>query len=120
MTKSQKTELNKLLHQACVLRDSGRCLRCGTSEKLQMSRIYPKGTHRKMEYDLDNVKTLCWNCHFNWWHKSPVEAWRWLEKTISKERLTRLDIRANTVDKSPQDFKLLKIYLQQEIKKYTL
>lgn len=99
MTKGQKSKLNKLLAEACRLRDGYKCLRCGKTSVLQTSHIYPKGKHRRLEYDLDNVKTLCSGCHLFWWHRSPVEAWEWLSTTISPARLQRLKKVSNSRDK---------------------
>lgn len=117
MTASQKKELNKLLRELIGLRDGERCLRCHTTDRLQMSHIYPKGKHRRLEHEPENVKLLCVGCHLYWWHKNPVEAWEWLTTVLNPERIKRLRLRANTVDKSPFDYKLYKLFLQSEIKK---
>ncbi len=65
---------------------------------------------------MDNVKTLCYPCHINWWHKNPLEAAEWFEKTYP-ERAKRLKLMSQVSGKII-DYKLLKIYLNQEIKKY--
>lgn len=100
-----------------LLRDGERCLKCGKKDKLQTSHIYPKGRHRTMEYDLDNVKTLCNACHLYWWHKNPIEANSWLVERIPERRLKRLKLMAQTQGTMP-DYALTKIYLEQEIKNY--
>lgn len=117
--KDQKKELNRLLHKLVRARDGEYCLRCGASTYLQLSHIYPKGKHRKMEFEPENVKLLCRGCHLYWWHKSPIEAWRWLETVLPKDRIKRLDFRANTVDKSRFDFRLHKLFLESEIKRFS-
>jgi hypothetical protein len=83
-----------------------------------MSHIYPKGTHRKMEFLPENLKLLCVGCHLYWWHKNPIEAWEWLRETIPKERISYLKLRSQVIDKSQFDYNLTKLYLDQEIKKF--
>jgi 5-methylcytosine-specific restriction endonuclease McrA len=117
MTKPEKKVLNELLHQILALRDK-HCLRCGTTQKLQMSHIYPKGRYRKLEFDPDNVKYLCYNCHLNFWHKNPIEANAWLLTAIPEKRLQRLKLRSQTSGDGMRNYKLLKIILEQEIKIY--
>lgn len=48
-----------------------------------------------------------------------MEAHEWLTQTIPKERLDRLKLRSQYVDKTPLDFKLIKIYLEKELEKHT-
>tara|TARA_Y100001937_G_scaffold103413_1_gene142576 strand:+ start:180 stop:542 length:363 start_codon:yes stop_codon:yes gene_type:complete len=117
MTKQQKTKLNKLVREYVILRDK-RCLRCGKTNNLHASHIYPKGKYRKMQFDTDNVKALCLGCHLYWWHKSPIEAKEWAEKALGEERLDRLKKQANTINKNKLDFKLLKDELETKIKDF--
>jgi 5-methylcytosine-specific restriction endonuclease McrA len=117
LTNPQKKELQALLRQLIILRDGERCLWCGGTQKLQMSHIFPKGKHRRMEFEPENLKLLCFSCHFHRWHKSPLEAWEWLTTVLDPDRLKRLRLRANSVDKSPFDFKLYKLYLEDQIRK---
>jgi 5-methylcytosine-specific restriction endonuclease McrA len=116
MTKGEKKNINKLLREYIVKRDGEKCLRCGRTDTLAMSHIYPKGRHRSMEYDVDNIKFLCFSCHLCWWHKSPIEAWEWLRETLPKKRLERLKLMANTTNKVPE-YKLLKLWLEKELSK---
>ena len=118
MTKHEKKTINELLRQFIILRDSEKCLRCGRSDQpLAMSHIYPKGTHRSMEYEPDNLKLLCaMRCHICWWHKDVMAAHEWLATAIPKARLDKLKLMANTPHKVPE-YKLLKLWLEQEIKK---
>lgn len=116
MTKYQQAKIYALLREAALLRDGGSCLRCHKTTSLQLSHIYPKGRYKKLEFDLDNVKVLCSGCHLFWWHKNPVEAHEWLEKTIDSTRLNKLCLRSQYVDKQPLDSKMICLFLQQEIK----
>jgi hypothetical protein len=118
MTKGEKKNLYALVRKVVIARDGNKCLRCKKTTVLQLSHIYPKGTHRRMEFDPDNLKILCVGCHLYWWHKNPIEAWQWLLMTIPSDRMKRINLRANTVDKSPFDYKLYTLFLEQELKKY--
>lgn len=114
MTKQQKSKLNKLVREYVILRDK-MCLRCGKTNNLHASHIYPKGKYRKMQFDVNNVKALCLGCHLYWWHKSPIEAKDWAEKTLGKRRLNKLKKEANTINKNKLDFKQLKSELEIKI-----
>lgn len=114
MTKAQKTKLNKLVKEYVVLRDKV-CLRCGKSDRLHASHIYPKGKFRKMQFNVDNVKALCVGCHLYWWHKHPIEAKEWAEKTLGKARLNRLKKEANSINKNKLDFKQIESELKNKI-----
>jgi len=116
--KSIKRELDSLLCEICFARDKHRCIRCGRTDALAPSHIYPKGKYKRMRWEINNVKTLCYSCHIHFWHKNPIEAHEWLETAIPKERLDKLKLQAMYVDKSPIDYKLIKIYLKNELKKY--
>ena len=71
-----------------------------------------------MAYDIDNVKTFCYSCHFHFWHKNPVEAKTWLESIIEKKRFQRLILSSQTIDKRPLDYKLIKLELEQIKKQF--
>lgn len=114
MTKAQKTKLNKLVREYVVLRDKV-CLRCGKPDRLHASHIYPKGKYRKMQFNTDNVKALCVGCHLYWWHKHPIEAREWAEEALGIDRLDKLKKQANTVNKTPWDFKEIEGELKNKI-----
>lgn len=69
-----------------------------------------------MEYEPDNIKALCYSHHFHWWHKNPIEAHEWINEKYP-ERMKRLKLMAQTGAGS-RDYKLLKVYLTAELKKY--
>tara|TARA_R100000664_G_scaffold12249_1_gene19721 strand:- start:6890 stop:7114 length:225 start_codon:yes stop_codon:yes gene_type:complete len=68
-----------------------------------------------MQFDTDNVKVLCLGCHLYWWHKHPIEAKEWAEKTLGSERLERLKKQANTINKSLWIYEDIKHELEQKI-----
>ena len=114
LSKYEKSVLKELRHNVCIARDGYKCLKCNEKNKpLYASHIYSVGAHKKMEWDIDNVKSLCYQCHILWWHRNPIEANEWLEKNIDKARLDRLKLRSQVIDKTPIDYKLIKIELEQ-------
>jgi len=116
MTKYEKKILNGLIHEILLRRDKV-CLKCGNPQ-FQASHIYPKGRYRKMEFDPDNIKALCYNCHLNWWHKNALEASDWIKTVLPKKRLDNLKLRSQTSGDGTRNFKVLKMFLETEIKKY--
>lgn len=117
MTKYQKAKLEKLLHEACVLRDGGKCVRCGRTTTLQASHIYPKGTYQRMRYLLINLKTLCYRCHLFFWHKHPVAAAEWLKTALPAKRLKKLkELSQQTLP--PLNYEEIKKTLEKEIAKH--
>jgi 5-methylcytosine-specific restriction endonuclease McrA len=63
-----------------LARDGNKCLKCGTSNGLSPSHVYPTGRYRNMAWILDNIKPLCWACHRFWWHLNPTESGEWFKK----------------------------------------
>ena len=111
MKKSQTNKLTKLLREACFARDK-RCLRCGREDTLAPSHIYPKGRYQRMRWELDNVKALCWNCHLNFYHKSPIEAAEWLKEAIDAPRLRKLKKMAQNPNLPKPDYDKVKENLE--------
>jgi hypothetical protein len=71
-----------------------------------------------MQFDVENVKALCLGCHIYWWHKHPLEAGKWIETAIDKDRLARLKKKANTINKEPVVYKDMKQDLENKIKEF--
>tara|TARA_Y100000310_G_scaffold29708_1_gene28232 strand:- start:65 stop:427 length:363 start_codon:yes stop_codon:yes gene_type:complete len=114
MQKRQRNKLHKLLREYVLLRDK-KCLKCGKTNILHASHIYPRGKYPKMQFMTENVKALCTGCHLYWWHKHPIEAREWAEKVLGGTRLTLLKKRANTIDKTPWDYEDIKHELEKKI-----
>ena len=115
MTKSQKAALNKLLREYVSLRDGESCLRCKKTERLQISHVYPRGRYKRMTFEPDNIKLLCYACHLTWWHKAPVEAHEWLQTVLTPQRLNRLKLMSNDNSPNRLDYKLHKLWLEKTI-----
>lgn len=56
-----------------VLRRDKRCVRCGTTEKLQAHHVKHWKKHPESRYDIDNGATLCVYCHHAQHPKIPLE-----------------------------------------------
>lgn len=92
MKKRKKTErqlacerLDKLVKQIVYIRDNNTCQHClvqveGTNR--HGSHVIPVSAGNKLRWDFINLKVLCFHCHMNWWHKNPVEAGEWFQKTF--------------------------------------
>jgi len=115
LSPSQKRTINGLLRKILVARDGERCLKCGSTERLQMSHIYPKGKHRRMEFESDNLKFLCYPCHFFFWHKSPIEAWDWIRLKMPQDRLQRLKLMSLASGPTGHQFATYKLFLEAEL-----
>ncbi len=101
-TPKKKTPLRKL-HDKCwkmaglvvKLRDDYQCQHCGAMMRgkgAHTSHVLPKSTHGALRYVLENLKCLCYHCHMNWWHKNPMEAAKWFEKTFPErwEKISKM------------------------------
>lgn len=72
----------KIAKDEAKKRDKHICQRCGKKVEgmnAHGSHIYNEGTYHSMSADTDNILTMCYYCHINWWHKSPLDASRWFK-----------------------------------------
>lgn len=90
-------ELDKLTRETVLERDCNSCVRCGNTEYLTVSHVYPKGTFGNLRWELDNLKILCLSCH-RVWHMNPVEMADWWRKKYP-ERYERLSLARHTAPK---------------------
>jgi 5-methylcytosine-specific restriction endonuclease McrA len=107
----QKTihELDMLAKAVVIERDGKWRLRCGSTEQLHSSHIFPKSKYPKLRFDIDNLKLLCFSCHIEWWHQYPEEAGDWIQTAIPKDRYQRILKRAMSVDTSRMNLKLIEL-----------
>lgn len=85
--KSSKTKLKEkawvAVREAIFVRDNYTCQHCFKDVKgsdCQPSHVLSKAAFPWLEYDMINVKTLCYRCHFHFWHKNPLLASEWFTK----------------------------------------
>lgn len=58
------------------------CQRCWKSAKewvIHWSHIICEKRDHRLACNPDNIIALCYSCHFNFRHKHPVEAYKWLD-----------------------------------------
>lgn len=77
-------QLDKLSKQLVYQRDNYTCQHCGKNDgrDYQASHVIPVSAGKKLRWDLLNMKVLCYHCHLNWWHKNPLEASDWFNRTF--------------------------------------
>ena len=61
-------------------RDGGRCMACGSTERLQCAHIVSR-RYRATRWDNDNAVALCSRCHTNYTHH-PLEWHEWVDRTF--------------------------------------
>jgi len=105
-THTQSWYRKKCVAKAKVIaltRDNYTCVRCGASKAngkaIHGSHVYPEGTYHGMSANPLNIKALCYQCHFNWWHKNPMEAKEWFCKKYP-DRARKLKILSRTTIKT--------------------
>ncbi len=111
-------KLDKLLKEVVFARDKY-CVRCGKTDKLAPSHIYPKGRYTRLRHDSDNVLTLCYGCHICWWHRNPIEAAEWFKEKYP-DRYKKLKLRSQISWKGMSDYASWELLLKQELKKIYL
>ena len=48
---------------ACKERDDYRCVRCDSTEDLSVDHILPLSEYPELAFELENLQTLCRDCH---------------------------------------------------------
>ena len=121
--KKRKPERKRLIEAldklwSMIIRKAGKCLYCGKTENLQAHHIITRSI-MSLRWELANGVCLCPGCHtlsskFSA-HKTPIEFIQW----FGMERYNALKFLNNTkkFKASVDTLKLLKIYLESELKK---
>jgi len=96
-------------------RDNYTCQKCGRTReqgyKIDAAHIRPKGRYSLMQFMLDNILALCFNCHDGWWHKSS-EGLPWFKETYP-DRWLRIQMAGRQTRRV--DLKELIIALESEV-----
>ena len=85
--KGLKKKLWELTKEIVYLRDDNTCQHCGvfvSGQNRHPSHVVPVSRGKVLRYDPQNVKTMCFHCHMNWWHKHPIEAGEWFKSEFPK------------------------------------
>jgi len=73
-------KLDKVVKDIIKQRDNYTCQHCGKyleKSNCHASHVIPVSAGHRLRWDKQNLKTMCYHCHLNWWHKNPVEAGEW-------------------------------------------
>ena len=82
------------------------------------SHVIPVSHGNSLKYDPENIITLSYHNHINWWHKNPLEAGDWFKEKFP-ERYKYLEARKNLIVKyNAVDLQRIKEYLETQLKKY--
>ena len=76
----ENVELAKLIAK---VRDKYTCQHCWKTVKetsIHASHVINEARDHRLASEPLNIKALCYNCHINRRHKSPVEAWEWFKE----------------------------------------
>ncbi len=89
---SKRTKRKKLIDKLDGLckdiireRDKWTCQHCRkvvSKSNAHCSHVIPRSRGNALRWVLENLKLLCYHCHINWWHKSPVESGQWFKDTF--------------------------------------
>jgi 5-methylcytosine-specific restriction endonuclease McrA len=108
----------RLAKDIAKARDDYTCVRCKkkvTKVNCQGSHIIPVSKSKLLQFDPDNIDTLCWHCHLSFWHKNPLEATAWF-RSVDNDRYERLLKKANDPNtRSLKEFELTEIYNRLQI-----
>lgn len=118
MNKKQHTILWNLLKSFVTLRDGQKCVVCGKKMRgLNLSHIFPRGQYPRLEFEPLNVFLQCPKHHLFWWHKNPIEAADWYNKTIPLTRRKKLLSLIKNYDKiKPIKYEICLGQIQKSIK----
>ena len=112
-------KLDTLAKTCAKVRDDYTCQWCGVkAEKTNAhgSHVIPVSRGNFLRWDLINIKCLCFHCHMNRWHKSPLEAGKWFKEKFPARELY-LSERKNTIKKfSMSELEDLKVVLTLKLK----
>ena len=75
-------KLDQLTKEYCRVRDNWVCQWCGKdvdNSNAHRSHVIPVSHGNRLRWDERNYKLLCFHCHMNVWHKSPLMAQDWFK-----------------------------------------
>ena len=110
---SARKHCDDLWSKLIKLRAGGKCERCQSTTVVQSHHIIPR-TNWNLRFNELNGVALCKAHHIFWAHKDAIGFIKWLSEAFPR-RIEKLEIIRH--GKTKHDYTLLKIYLEQEIKK---
>lgn len=102
---------DELYSELIILRAGHKCEKenCNKRTKLQAHHIFSR-VYFAIRHDPENGVCLCRYHHLYWAHRFPVEFMNWIKK---KRDIEKLEMIKN--NQAKKDYKLIEIYLRQEI-----
>jgi 5-methylcytosine-specific restriction endonuclease McrA len=82
------------------------------------SHIIPVSHGNSLKYDPENIITLSYHNHINWWHKNPIEAYEWFKTQFPKRYKYVMARKDKIVKYSVDDLLAIKAKLEKQLKKY--
>lgn len=89
-----------------LVRNKGRCERCGRTENLQLAHIIPR-TNKTLRWDIFNAVCLCVRCHIWWAHKDPLAFTDWFVANYPQRAVYLEENRNKLVNRSVDDYQVL-------------
>ena len=87
MAKSERRKLIEACDALCSkivrIRDKNTCQMCGKKaegKNAHCSHVIPKSVSEYLRHNFNNLKLLCYRCHFYIWHVDPDRAMDWFRK----------------------------------------
>jgi len=108
-----KKKLEDLVKLYCKVRDNWICQKCGKwveGSDAHGSHVIPVSQGNQFRFDPENIKTLCYHCHLNWWHKAPLESGQWFREKFPE--------RSKYLEAPRVSVKLTTDWLQEKIEEY--
>lgn len=96
-------KLEELAKEFAKQRDGYTCQYSGekvSGSNAHGSHVIPKSKGLRWRWDLANIKCLSYHNHINWWHKNPIEAFRWFVLKFTDRALYLESHIAETVEMS--------------------
>lgn len=82
-----KKKIEDIIKIKAKERDNYTCQKCGKQVhglNAHASHVIPVSASQYLRLDIKNLKCLCYSCHFNWWHKHPIDASDWFKQKFPK------------------------------------
>lgn len=116
-----RTEVATLAKLVAKSRDNYICQHCGKKVKgsdAHGSHIEPESHGNALRFDPNNIICLCYHCHMNWWHKSPLEASKWIKKKFPLKVKYVEENRNKIVKYTYEDYEEMKTNLKDLLQTY--
>ena len=121
-TRKVKTErqkiikiLDKLASEVIYKRADFKCEKCGRPAK-SAHHLFSR-RYISTRWNPDNLLNLCYPCHIHFFHSRIEEARDWLIQRMGEAKYQKLKIQALSRHKGKSDYKLIKLDLENELKK---